>query len=54
MTVQELYDLTRKKADPRKVELRLHPEDDPIAEVEFGKEDGDVFANLITEGSIHL
>jgi hypothetical protein len=54
MTVQELYDLTLKKADPRKVELRLHPDDDDIAEVEFEEDDDEIFANLITEGSIHL
>ncbi len=54
MTVQELYDLTRKEADPRKVEVRLRPHGDEIAEVEFEKEDGQVFAYLIEEGAIHL
>jgi hypothetical protein len=54
MTVQELYDLTLKKADPRKVEIRLRPDDDGVAEVEFEEEDGEVSANLIFEGAIHL
>jgi hypothetical protein len=54
MTVQELYDLTQKKADPAKVEIRLRPDDDEIAEVEFEEEDGEVFANLIAESAIHL
>lgn len=54
MTVQELYDLTRKKADPHKVELRLRHDDDEIVEVEFDEEDGGVFAYLIEEGAIHL
>ena len=55
MTVQELYDLTlKKKADPGKVELRLHPDDDEIAEVEFEEDDGELYANLIIEGAIHL
>jgi hypothetical protein len=54
MTVQELYDLTLKKADPRKVEVRLRPHDDEIAEVEFEEEDGEVLAYLIEEGAIHL
>ena len=62
MTVQELYDFTRKKADPRKVELRVRnnslyapvPQGDEVAEVEFEKEDGQVFAYLIEEGAIHL
>jgi hypothetical protein len=54
MTVQELYDLTRKKADPRKVELRLHPDDDEIAEVEFQEDDGEIHASLVPEGAIHL
>jgi hypothetical protein len=47
MTVQELYDLTRKKADPGKVELCLHPDDGEIAEVEFEEDDGELYANLI-------
>ncbi len=54
MTVQELYELTRKKADPRKVELRLRPDGDEITEVEFEKEEDQVFAYLIEEGAIHL
>jgi hypothetical protein len=54
MTVQELYDLTRKKADPRKVELRLHPDDDEIAEVEFHEDDGEIHASLVPGGAIHL
>ena len=54
MTVQDLYDLTRKKADPRKVEIRLRPHDDEIAEVEFAEEDGQVCAYLVEEGAIHL
>ncbi len=54
MTVQELYELTQKKADPRKVEIRLRPDNDEIAEVEFDEEDGEIFACLIEEGAIHL
>lgn len=54
MTVQELYDLTRKEANPRNVEVRLRPRGDEIAEVEFEKEDGQVFAYLVEEGAIHL
>jgi hypothetical protein len=54
MTVQELYDLTQKKADPRKVEIRVRPDDDEVAEVEFEEEDGEVSANLIVEGAIQL
>ena len=54
MTVQELYDLARKKGDPRKIELKLRPDDDNLAEVEFEEEDGEVSAYLIAEGSIHL
>lgn len=54
MTVQELYDLTQKKGDPRKVEIRLRPDNDEIAEVEFDEQDGEVFACLIEEGAIHL
>ena len=53
-TVQELYDFTRKKADPQKVEILLRPDGDEIAEVEFGKENGQVFAYLIAEGAIHM
>ena len=54
MTVQELYDLTQKKGDPRKIEIRLQPHDDEIAEVEFKEEEGEIFACLIEEGAIHL
>lgn len=54
MTVQELYDLTRKQADPRKVEIRLRPHDDEIAEVEFEKEEQGWIAYLVEEGAIHL
>jgi hypothetical protein len=54
MTVQELYDLARRKGDPNKIELKLRPDDDEIAEVEFEKEVGQVFAYLIQEGAIHL
>jgi len=54
MTVQELYDLTQKKADPRKVEIRLRPYDDEIAEVELERENGQVIAYLVEEGAIHL
>lgn len=54
MTVQELYDLTLKKADPSKVEIRLRPDDDEIAEVEFEDVDGEVSANLVLEAAIHL
>jgi hypothetical protein len=54
MTVQELYDLARKKGDPRNIELKLRPDDDTLAEVEFEEEDGEVSAHLIAEGSIHL
>jgi hypothetical protein len=54
MTVQELYDLTLKKADPNKVEIRLRPDHDEVAEVEFEEEDGEISANLILEGAIHL
>jgi hypothetical protein len=54
MTVQELYDLTQRKADPRKVEIRLRPHDDEIAEVELEEADGEIVAYLIEEGSIHL
>ena len=44
MTVQELYDLTLKKADPRKVEIRLRPDNDEVAEVEFEEEGNQLFA----------
>lgn len=54
MTVQKLYELTQKKADPRKVEIRLRPYDDVIAEVQLEEENGEVFAYLIKEGAIHL
>jgi hypothetical protein len=54
MTVQELYNLTLKKANPRKVEIRLRPDDDEVAEVEFEDDDGEVSANLLLEGAIHL
>lgn len=54
MTVQELYDLTQKRADRRKVEIRPRPYDDEIAEVELEEQDGKVFACLIEEGAIHL
>jgi|HubBroStandDraft_6_1064221.scaffolds.fasta_scaffold12729_1 hypothetical protein len=54
MTVQELYDLTQKRADPSKVQIRVHPHNDEIAEVELEEEDGEVSANLIVEGAIHL
>ena len=54
MTVQELYELTQKKADPSKVELRLRSHDDEIAEVEFKEDEGEIFAYLIEEGAIHL
>jgi hypothetical protein len=54
MTVQELYDLTQKKSDPGRVEIRLRPDNDDIAEVEFEEEDGEIFACLIQEGAIHL
>ena len=54
MTAQELYELTQKKANPSKVELRLRPDGDEIAEVEFEKEEGQVFAYLVEEGAIHL
>jgi hypothetical protein len=53
MTVQELYDLTVKNADPHKVELRLRPHGDEIAQVEFENEDGQHFAYLVEEGAIH-
>jgi len=54
MTVQELYDLTQKKGNPRTIGIRLRPDDDEIAEVEFEEEDGELYANLIAEGAIHL
>ena len=54
MTVQELYELARKKGDPNKIELKLWPDDDDLVEVEFEEEDGAVSACLIAEGSIHL
>ena len=54
MTVQELYDLTQKNHDPRKVELRLRPHDHEIVEVEFEEDDGHIYACLIEEGAIHL
>ena len=54
MTVRELYDLTQKKADPHRVEVRLRPCDDGVAEVEFEEDGGEVFAYLIEEGAIHL
>jgi hypothetical protein len=54
MTVQELYELARKKGDPRKIDLKLRPDDDDIVEVELEEEDGEVSAYLIAEGSIHL
>jgi hypothetical protein len=54
MTVQELYDVTRKKGDPREIELTLWPDDNSLAEVEFKEEDGEMFACLIAEGSVHL
>ncbi len=54
MTVQELYNLAQRHGDPRKIELKLHPHDDEIAEVEFEEEDGEISAHLVLEGSIHL
>jgi len=54
MTIQELYDLARKKGDPREIELKLWPDDDDLAEVEFKEEDGEISACLRAEGSIHL
>ena len=54
MTVQELYELTQGKADPHKVEVRLRPHGDVVAEVEFEEEDGEVSAYLIEEGAIRL
>jgi hypothetical protein len=54
MTVLELYNLTLKNADPSKVEIRLRPDDDEVAEVQFEEEDGEISANLIPEGAIHL
>jgi hypothetical protein len=54
MIVQQLYDLAQKKGDPRKIEIRLRPDNGEIAEVEFDEEDGEVFACLIEEGAIHL
>ena len=45
--------MTLKKADPRKVDIRLRQHDDEIAEVEL-EEDGEFFAYLIAEGAIHL
>ena len=54
MTVQELYDLTQKKGDPRKTEIRLRQDGDEIAEVEFEEDDGQLCASLIEEGAIHL
>jgi len=54
MTVQELYDLTQKKTDPRKVEIRLRPHGGEIAEVELEEKGGEVFAYLIEEGAIRL
>jgi hypothetical protein len=54
MTVQELYDLTSKRTDPSKVELRLRPDGDEIAEVEFEVDEGEVFAYLTEESAIHL
>ena len=54
MTVHELYELARKEADPRKVELRLHPDGDNLVEVVFRKEDRQVAAYLVEEGAIHL
>jgi hypothetical protein len=54
MTVQELYDLTKKTADPREVEIFLRPHDDEIAEAEFEERDGQVSVYLIEEGAIHL
>jgi len=44
MTVQHFYDMTQKKSNLRKVELRLRGHDDEIAEVEFEEEDGQLFA----------
>ena len=54
MTVQELYDLTKKQADPCSVEIRLRPDGHEIAEVEFEKEDEQVSVYLIEESAIHL
>lgn len=54
MTVQELYNLARKKGDPSEIELKLSPDGDDLAEVEFEGEDGEISAHLIPEGSIHL
>jgi hypothetical protein len=54
MTVQELFEFTQRRGDPRKVEIRLRPHGDEIAEVEFEEEDGEVSAYLIEEGAIHL
>ena len=52
--MQELYDLTLKKAAPRKVALRRHPDDEEIAEVEFEEDDDEIYSNLITKGTIRL
>lgn len=68
MTVQELYDLTRKEGhDPRRVEIFLaeglaakgfQPKADPVAEVAFqGHAEGRRGwrgAYLVLEGAIHL
>ena len=54
MTIQELYDLTKKQADPRTVEIRLRPDGHEVAEVEFKKEDKQVYVYLIEESAIHL
>lgn len=54
MTVQELYDLTNKQADPCSVEIRLRPDGREIAELEFEKEDKQVSVYLLEESAIHL
>ena len=54
MTVQELYDLTQKRGDPRKIQIRLRQHGDEIAEVEFEEDDGQLYASLVEEGAIHL
>ena len=54
MTVQELYDLAHKKGNPKKIEIRVHPDNDEIAEVEIKEADSEISACLIVEGCIHL
>ena len=54
MTVQELYELTQKRAYPGKVQNRRRPHDDEIAEVEFEEDHGQLYACLIEEGAIDL